>query len=395
MCREPDSLFRSMASLWKHPNSRYWTACWTDESGRRMKRSTKTTNRREALKAAEAMEAATRRKIALGKGIGMLREIFGEDDKAPVTVRGYALAWLEEMRPSVSGSTYSAYRTGLTHWLSCMGGRADAPLLHLSRRDIEQYRRTLADGHPVTGNQRLKLVKMVLKAARDAGHSFDDPFTGLKMFREAKDESAGRRPFTVAELQKLLAAADGEWRSLILFGLYTGQRLGDIAALRWNQVDMARGEITLTTKKTGRRMAIPINTALAEHLAAMTAGDDPKAFLHPRAKELVAGAKGKVSTLSRHFGQLLESAGLRAVETVATGKSAHDARGIGRGGRRTLAELSFHSLRHTARSLLEAAGVPLKTAMDLLGHSDTGSSLGYTHVDSETLRRAAESLPRL
>ena len=360
-----------------------------------MKRSTKSTQRREAQKEADALEAAARRKIGLVRGISLIKEIYGEDEAAGVTVAKFAKSWLEEIKPSVASSTHATYATGMKDFVQSLGERAALSLLHLSRSDIARYRKSLADGHPVTGNLRLKLVRMMLKAAKDAGHSVDDVFVGVKPFREGREETAARRPFTVPELQRLLTVADKEWRSLILFGLYTGQRLGDIAALRWSQIDTARGEIVLTTKKTGRRMVIPINTALAEHLTSLPGSDDPKALLHPRAAALVNGAKGKVSTLSRHFGELLESAGLRSVEEPQAGKPAHDARGIGREGRRTVAELSFHSLRHTARSLLESAGVPLKTAMDLIGHSDTGSSLGYTHVDSDALRRAAEHLPRL
>jgi hypothetical protein len=32
-----------MASLWKHPKSQFWTACFTDDNGRQLKRSTKLT----------------------------------------------------------------------------------------------------------------------------------------------------------------------------------------------------------------------------------------------------------------------------------------------------------------------------------------------------------------
>ena len=39
-------------------------------------------------------------------------------------------------------------------------------------------------------------------------------------------------PFTIAELQAILAVADPEWRSLILFDLYTGQRLSDLVSLK-------------------------------------------------------------------------------------------------------------------------------------------------------------------
>jgi integrase len=38
--------------------------------------------------------------------------------------------------------------------------------------------------------------------------------------------------FTLPELRTVLDLANDEWRSMILFGFYTGQRLGDIATLR-------------------------------------------------------------------------------------------------------------------------------------------------------------------
>ena len=47
-----------MASLWKHPNSPYWTACYTNSLGRQVKRSTKQKNAKLARKIAEAWEEA-------------------------------------------------------------------------------------------------------------------------------------------------------------------------------------------------------------------------------------------------------------------------------------------------------------------------------------------------
>jgi hypothetical protein len=38
-----------MASLWKHPNSKYWTASYTDKDGKQVKRSTKRARRAKAL----------------------------------------------------------------------------------------------------------------------------------------------------------------------------------------------------------------------------------------------------------------------------------------------------------------------------------------------------------
>ena len=104
-----------------------------------------------------------------------------------------------------------------------------------------------------------------------------------------KQAGTARRPFTVAELQTILAAADDEWRSMIFFGLYTGQRLGDLARLNWQNVDLVSGEISITTAKTGRLVRIPIVSPLLTHLEKLPAGDDPKAPLHPRAAKLATG----------------------------------------------------------------------------------------------------------
>ena len=49
-----------MASLWKHPKSRFWTACYTNSEGRQVKRSTKLTDRRKALKVAQEFEELER-----------------------------------------------------------------------------------------------------------------------------------------------------------------------------------------------------------------------------------------------------------------------------------------------------------------------------------------------
>ena len=45
-----------MASIWKHPKSKFWSACFTDSTGKQRKRSTKLTDRKKALKIAEAWE---------------------------------------------------------------------------------------------------------------------------------------------------------------------------------------------------------------------------------------------------------------------------------------------------------------------------------------------------
>jgi integrase len=76
--------------------------------------------------------------------------------------------------------------------------------------------------------------------------------------------------------------ADDEWRSMILFGLYTGQRLSDIASLRWSNIDLPRGELPLVTRKTGKTMILPIAAPLRRLLESLQATDNPNAPIHTR-----------------------------------------------------------------------------------------------------------------
>jgi len=45
-------------------------------------------------------------------------------------------------------------------------------------------------------------------------------------------------------------------RGVILFGIYTGQRLGDIAQLGWDDVDLATDSLAFNSQKTRRRQIL-------------------------------------------------------------------------------------------------------------------------------------------
>jgi integrase len=199
-----------------------------------------------------------------------------------------------------------------------------------------------------------------------------------------RDKSA-RRAFTLAEIKRILKACgeDTEWRGLILFGLYIGQRLGDLARLTWRAVDLDSGEIGFTTRKTGRRVVLPLVQPLADYLGSLPASDNPNAFIFPRA----ASAK-RTASLSNQFRGILVAAGL--VEPRPRG---HKSTGKGRDQAREASEISFHSLRHSAVTMLKAAGVSDFMAREIVGHESAAVSRHYTHLTTDDKRAAMQRLP--
>ncbi len=225
---------------------------------------------------------------------------------------------------------------------------------------------------------------MMLKAARRDGLIQDDPGEFVNLVKRENAES--RRPFTLGDIKAILEVANGEWQSLIKFGLYTGQRLSDLVLLSWANVDLERNEIRLVTSKTGKMMLIPIADPLRRHILSLPASDDPKAPLHSRAYNC------KISTLSNQFVDLLAAAGLRPRR-----QDKYPGRGSGKGraGRRIHSGVSFHSLRHTAVTLLKDAGIPEAAVMELIGHDSKRMSALYTHVGREALEKAVAALPEI
>jgi integrase len=331
-----------MSSIWKNPKSPFWTACWRDAEGQQRRRSTKTTDRRLARRIAQEFESATRQKRTLHQLEKVLRafheELCGESSRTQ-TLRIFSAEWLAEKQPSVSASTFKFYQAAVEKVCTFFGQRADQPIAEITRGDLVGFRNEIAkEVSASTVNHDLVAVRMLFGDARRRGALAENPALDIKPVRELDDPNASaRRPFTIPELQAVLAIADDEWKSMIRLGLYTGGRLGDVALLRWSSVDMEHSELRFTARKTGKATCVPIAGPLREVLSSLPSSDDPLGFLHPRA---AAGVEkgGASAGLSARFGELLELAGLRPVYQ----RPQAGTRG---GGRHRMSPLSFHSLR--------------------------------------------------
>lgn len=409
-----------MASIWKDERTPHFVACITGIAGLRRvqwKRSTHTGDRKKARRIADELEEAAQGKKDTWQVRQFLDEIpdlvtrrglyrvFDEVIRKTVggglggkSVRAFLDAWLERTRGEVAKTTVSKYERVKTLFLESLGGLAEQDLTTVKREDITRFRDAEAGrASTATANNHLKVVRIMFGAAEADGLIVRNEARLVKRLK-SKSEAAKRRAFTMDELQRVLAVAGTEWRSMVITGLYTGARLGDVARLTWQSVDMERGEIRFATRKTGRDMVIPIAEPLRTHLLTLPAGDDPRQPLHPKAFKTVT-QQGRTGTLSNQFSDLLAQAGLvdarkTAEEAVPENAAHHGKRnGKGRASRRVASEITFHSLRHTATSLLKSAGVSDAVAMDIIGHESAEMSRHYTKIEDKAKRDAVNALP--
>jgi integrase len=400
-----------MSSITKDPIGRspYFLACFTAYVGqarRQWKKSTATTERKLARRIADELEDAAQGKRkpediqAFLAGITDLRaqraartaldDILRKTTGTGLgskTARGYITEWLERNKLEFADSTLEKYQKAADQFFASLGGKADADMGTLRPEDVAQFRNTEAKRvSKCTANLGLKIVRGFFKAAEEDGVI---PRNVARLVRTLRDDQTDRkrRAFTLPELKRVLAKCNDEWRSLVLFGLYTGARLGDIAALTWQAVDLEHSCINYVSRKTGRTVSLPIAGPLATHLETLPAGDDPKAPLHPRAFAILA-KQGRVGALSNQFAEILADAGLRPAPDHTAKED-----GPGRGGKRVASDVSFHALRHTAVSLLKNAGVGEAVARDIVGHNSAAASRSYTHIEDAAKRRALATLP--
>jgi integrase len=380
-----------MASLRKHPRSPFWFACYTLPDGRRTQRSTGTADRRQALTVALKYEDAAREASAgrfvesrARKVIADIYSLANTEVLPSSSTRAFLKVWLDRKSLEADEATHQRYTGVIDQFLDHIGSKADVDIKKITPTDVAGFRDDAAKRLAVgMANLMLKILRSVFTTARREGLIDDNPAERVTILKRQKGSE--RRPFTLPELKRIIEHADDEWRGMILFGLYTGQRLGDIAALTWQNVDLDREEIRFTTGKTGRRQILPLAGPLLKYVEALPSSDDPAAPLFPSASGVLQ-RQGRAGNLSNQFHQILVNAGY-------ADKRSHHSTGKGRNAAREQNEISFHSLRHTATTLLKAAGVSDAVAREFIGHDSPTVSQHYTHIPTKTLRQAAKKLP--
>jgi integrase len=386
-----------MGSLHRQNGKPFWFAAYSIHDPvanrwQRVFRSTKTTNEKQAAEILRAWEKAEREAYNGTLSIDAAREIIEQGVRdaflranaallPSATIKAWCETWLAAKKIEVGDSSYPTYTVVVGRFLDFLGEAAsNRHIATLNSTDIARFRNReatqLARG---TVNLRLTVLRMCFGEAVRQGLLTSNPAARVDNLKSSAESK--RRAFTLDEVRRILRACgdDHEWKGLVLCGLYLGQRLGDLARLTWRAVDLEHDEIAFTAKKTGRRILLPLMPQLVDYFSALPAGDDPNDPIFTRS------AIKNTGRLSNQFRGILVEAGLAEPYTANGNK--------GRSAARELIDVSFHSLRHTATTMLKAAGVSDFMAMQIVGHESSAISRQYSHLSVDDLRRAMSKLP--
>jgi integrase len=339
-------------------------------------RTTKETSRQKAWVIALGWEHAERTAVTAANVRKVMSEILerntGQALRTP-SVREWFAEWLRGKRDDTK-DRYSGVRNA---FLAHLGRRADRLLLGVVPADIQGYidsvKETKASDKTVA--LHLQALKSAFNAARRLQLIESNPADPISVIVE---DEIQRELFTEAEAKLILDAAEGEWKTLLLVGYYTGLRLARAAALLWDDLDLAKKTISIRKPgKHGRAVLIPMHEKLHVHFMTLASNDRTDDYV----MQMLAGAEsGGKRGLSRDFKNIVRKAGV-------------DMREVTRPNGHKFCKRSFHSLRHGFVSGLANRGVAPEQRRAMTGHKTDGVHARYTHLETETLREAINKLP--
>jgi integrase/recombinase XerD len=250
------------------------------------------------------------------------------------------------------------------YMLRALERRSGVALLEVGLRDLRaQLGREVAAGRP--------LARGTMQSERDCYRAFfrflleeeyrtDDPSERLAPVRAPRGEP---RPYSDAQIDALLASGSyHRTRVMILLGCYQGFRVGTIARVHGNDVDLEEGTIR-AVGKGGKVRVLPLHPLVAEIAASMPADD----WWFPARR----GAGGPIK--SRSVSDLITRAKKRA--------------GI------VEEKLTPHSLRHSFGTNLVGGGVDLRTVQELMMHGSLATTQIYTGINSAQKQQGIRQLP--
>jgi integrase len=352
-----------------------------------MFRSTKATDRKTAQKICFAWEGAAakarRKELTAAQARKVIAEMVAISSGETMsfhTVRSWLNDWLTNKTGAVSEGTLFRYQQVVRDFLAHMGSRAEASIASVSPPEIVAFRNKLREeGRSVaTCNAIRGMLSVPFESADKLGFSPINPVAAVEPLKDRSTKS-GREPFTAQEAAKLVQTAQGDWRGAVLLGVTTGLRLGDVANLYWESVDMDSNLLRIETKKTGRVVVLPMHPDFAEWLSGRTRGIGKAPVFPNLAGQAVAGGGG----LSVQFRNIVEEAGVTGKLISRTGKG------------RSMNSKTFHGLRHSFISQLANADVSPEIRQKLAGHASAKVHGLYTHHEIETLRAAVAKLPAM
>jgi len=239
-------------------------------------------------------------------------------------------------------------------------------LSDIKPQDVDDYKsiRLKEKAAPATVDRELSVLRHLINLAERWNRFFGK--NPVSIARLLNPNTQKERTLTHEEEKRLLDSTNEYLRPIIIFALNTAMRKSEILTLKWSNVDLVTGIITLekSNTKSKKLRRIPINTVVRKLMLEQK--------LKGKGSEYVfLSSKGtpykKEDSLRQPFLGALRRAGIQG--------------------------LRFHDLRHTAATRMIESGASIVAVSKILGHEDLKTTMRYAHPE-DSLKDAVELLTK-
>lgn len=293
------------------------------------------------------------------------------------TVREIAAAWKEYKRPYVKQSTMAAYVLILENHVLPYFGDGDS----LHEQAVQAFvLQKLESGLSV---KTIKDILIVLKMVMKFGvknewmnyYEWDIKYPTTSTYKE-------QEVLSVANHRKILNYIQSHFTFTglgIYISLSTGLRIGEVCALKWSDINVTDG--TITVSRTIERIYIIEGEEKHTELVINTPKTKNSCREIPMNKELLAMIKPLKKVVNDDFYVLTNDE--RPTEP-RTYRNYYK----GLMAKLDIPKLKYHGLRHSFATRCIEAGCDYKTVSVLLGHSNISTTLNlYVHPNMEQKKR--------
>jgi integrase len=377
-------------SLFKRAPRGPWIARWFDCNGKRVERSTRTTDRAaaERIIAKKVADVALRRDGVIDAN----KDRFAVEGRKPLTE--HFVDYLDQFRRKSRSKDHVKEKVRILDRIAVAPGMTT--LATLTPDTLEPYLWELRDSglSARTVNFHRQTAAAFMSWCVKKKRAASNPLTTIPKLNEDRDRRRVRRPLTDEEFARLLAIARDRGRAAwyLCAGL-AGLRRSDLIRLVWADIDLEHNSITISEGKADRVDVLPIHPQLAEELQRLRAErlPMPTARVFPTAvtdrtvrKDFLRAGLARLETVFDADGK-----------TVMIGKSKHR-----RPKMRITTEddegrvLDLHALRTTLGTNLARSGVAPQLAQKIMRHSDYRTTQKhYTVLGLTDTAAAIERMP--
>lgn len=309
-----------------------------------------------------------------------------------------AAAWIDDREAlgKITEKTAVGYRQKLAAWGALLGPK---PMKKITPGDIDIAFAKLASGETPSGRKpsprtlhhyrtALATFFSAMVKKREILHSPMDGVEGVSAPSRTKRAPTRDELVRMIETAENSAAAFGQLATIMRLGAALGMRRGELAGLRWSDIDFDAMTVSVT-----RTVTQPTAGRIYFKEPKSAAGVRTIAMLAPTAM-LLRGQRGRVSEWRLSAGDAWADNDLVFCSPVGevlnieqlsrNAGEIRDKAGVSRD------VLPLHGQRHYALTELHRAGVDALTMQARAGHADIRSTQVYVTVDNQKDREAAE-----